>query len=93
MKSIVEKIDIILTEEVHEKLKDGKAFRMNLETMQLEELPEIISIPAYEVAIYSIKSFSGVAYVHINNFTDLFFPAEWLKMDHKKLLEKIRNNT
>ncbi len=93
MKSIIEKIDVILTKEVHEKLKNGESFRMNLETMQLEELLEIVSIPVYEVAIYSIKSFHGVEYVHINNFTDLFFPAEWLKMDHEKLLEKIRNNT
>ena len=93
MKSIIEKIDVILTEGAHEKLKNGETFRMNLETMQLEELPEIISIPVYEVAIYSIKSFHGVEYVHINNFTDLFFPAEWLELDHKKLLEKIKNNT
>lgn len=80
----------IFTKEVYDRLKQGESFRMNLETMQLEELPEIVEIPRYRVVIYGIKVFSGIRFAWINDFTDLLFPFEWLEtMTYEELLKKL----
>ena len=42
----------VFTVEAYNRLRNGENFRLNLETMQLEEIPEEISIPAYDVVMH-----------------------------------------
>lgn len=89
----------IFTKEVHnrlEKCEVGDGFRMNLETMELENIPKVAEIPVYETVIYSIKKHKDHEYVVINDFLTITFPKEWLKLDYDYFMEvvadQLKNN-
>jgi len=92
------KFEQIFTQQVFDWLKQEKSFRMRLDTMKLEELPEIVTIPPYKCVTYGIHHVKIVGEpgktikaVIIKDFTDLIFPFSWLnEYNYLSLLAKIK---
>ena len=83
----------IFTVEAYNRLRNGENFRLNLETMQLEEIPEEISIPAYDVVTFAIHTINGVKAVIIHDFLDIVIPFDWLlMMDYIDLVARIQKD-
>lgn len=82
----------IFTLEVYNRLKNGESFRMNLETMQLEEIPEAVTIPQYDVVVYGIHNTKQGKAVVIHDFLDIIFPYDWLSMGYYELVNQIQND-
>lgn len=83
-------IEDIFTKEVYERLKAKESFRMNLETMQLETLPEVVTIPRYDVVIYGIKIVNGIEVVCIHDFLDVLFEYKMLDEPYEKVVEYLK---
>ena len=83
----------IFTAEAYEKLKRREAFRVNLETMDIEEIPHIITSVGDSV-VFSIKTYCNNDFALINDFVSITFPYVWLEeMTHEQLLEKLKTDT
>ena len=93
------KFDQIFTQQVFDWLKQEKSFRMRLDTMKLEEMPEIVTIPPYDCVTYGIHQVNiagepgkTIKAVIIKDFTDLIFPFSWLEeYNYLSLIAKIKS--
>lgn len=86
------KFEEVFTKEAYNRLKRDEAFRLNLETMEYEYLPEVITIPPYDVVIFSTRVSRGHKFVLINDFLDITFPFELLQLPYEKLLEELKKS-
>lgn len=83
-------INDIITIEVYNRLKAHECFRMNLNTMQLEDIPEVAEIPQYDVIIYSVSVIKGVDVVIIHDFLDIIFDFSLLELSYDKFIKKLK---
>jgi len=81
----------VFTKEAYNRLKNDESFRLNLETMRIEDIPEEITIPAYDVVIFGTHTIRGEKAVVISDFLSIIFPFDWLDMGYDDLIGKIES--